>query len=266
MRETARRRGSGPHETRERAMREGGRRWAIVSAAVVATLVLSVASVGCSSGSSSTGTTLSDHDAFIQQASAICRQMKDQAASLNQTAATLSDQTQLSALLDQNVAILQTALTQLRTLTPDPPYASQVATYLTDLDDLHTRTVGPGHGHAGRRPGERRGQPDPSAAGAEEGQRRRRRARPGRLRHHLIESQPDSACLGLPRPGSARLGLPRPGSAGLGLARPGPSWLSYPLSRVRTCPRSVPCSGAASAEGPAPSGSAVARRATSGTP
>ncbi len=118
-------------------MPEGGRRWRRTAVAVVVGLSLSWAAVGCSSGSSSTTpATLSGHDAYFHDASAVCRQMQDQAAALNQTAATVSDASHLGELLDQNVAILQSAVTQLKALTPDPADAAEVTAYLGDLDDL----------------------------------------------------------------------------------------------------------------------------------
>ena len=76
----------------------------------------------------------------MSQATAICTQMKGKADDLNKTAATLADESQLGSLLDQNVGILQSALTDLKGLTPDPGDAVAVKAYLADLTDLLNET------------------------------------------------------------------------------------------------------------------------------
>jgi len=120
-------------------MRMGG--WARPLLGVaVATVVLVFTAIGCSNGSSSTATTLSGHDAFVSQATAVCSNMKAQADSLNQTAATLSDESQLGGLLDQNTAILTSALAELKALPPDAGDAATVSAYLAQLDTLVAET------------------------------------------------------------------------------------------------------------------------------
>jgi len=122
------------------AMKIGGRAWPAMGVTVSA-LLLAFVAVGCSSGSSSsTATTLSGHNAFVSQATAVCSNMKAQADALNQTAATLSDESQFGDVLDQNTAILTSALAELKALTPDAGDAAAVSAYLAQLDTLVART------------------------------------------------------------------------------------------------------------------------------
>ena len=116
----------------------GRRSVRIAGSAVALVAVVSVIAGGCSSSKPSPPATTVD--AFVSQANAVCRGMKEQGAALQATVSTAGSaqdgEAILDQALDQDVQILRDGVAGLRALTPPAAQAADVAAFEVQLDAL----------------------------------------------------------------------------------------------------------------------------------